>query len=72
MQPFNALRNSCDTNMRCGFLLLTGIGDVLKQFQELFAISTAGPGPGSTKMLFAIAWIRAGFFSALMVFLIWR
>ncbi|GLB42917.1 putative chromate transporter [Lyophyllum shimeji] len=40
-------------------------------YQELFAVSQALPGPGSTKMLFNIAQIHAGLVPALFVFLIW-
>jgi chromate transport protein ChrA len=42
------------------------------QYQELFAICQALPGPGSTKMLVCIVLIHAGFLPALFVFLIWR
>ena len=45
---------------------------VLLQFQELFAICQALPGPGSTKMGFCIAFIRGGFLAATMFFLTWR
>ncbi|PGH09334.1 hypothetical protein GX51_00777 [Blastomyces parvus] len=40
-------------------------------YQELFAVCQALPGPGSTKMLFCIALIHAGFLPALLVFLMW-
>ncbi|KAF2432774.1 chromate transporter [Tothia fuscella] len=40
-------------------------------YQELFAICQALPGPGSTKMLFCIILIHAGFIPAIFVFLIW-
>ncbi|EXJ64298.1 hypothetical protein A1O7_00634 [Cladophialophora yegresii CBS 114405] len=40
-------------------------------YQELFAICQALPGPGSTKMLFCMALIHAGFIAAVFVFLIW-
>jgi len=40
-------------------------------YQELFAICQALPGPASTKMVFSIAHIHAGFLPALFVFLIW-
>jgi chromate transport protein ChrA len=49
-------------------LLLT----LFEQYQELFAICQALPGPGSTKMLFCMALIHAGFVAAIFVFLIWR
>jgi chromate transport protein ChrA len=42
-----------------------------KQYQELFSISQALPGPASTKMTFCIAFLRAGFLTALAVFFIW-
>lgn len=42
------------------------------QYQELFAICQALPGPGSTKMLFCIVLIHAGILTALLTFLIWR
>ena len=40
-------------------------------YQELFAVSQALPGPASTKMVFSIAHIHAGFLAALFVFFIW-
>ncbi|TFK21344.1 chromate transporter [Coprinopsis marcescibilis] len=40
-------------------------------YQEIFAICQALPGPGSTKMLFTIAQIHAGFLPAFLVFLLW-
>ncbi|PVH90692.1 putative chromate ion transporter [Periconia macrospinosa] len=40
-------------------------------YQELFAICQALPGPGSTKMIFCLALLHAGFVPALFVFLIW-
>ncbi|KAK9323801.1 chromate transporter-domain-containing protein [Lipomyces orientalis] len=40
-------------------------------YQELFAICQGLPGPGSTKMVFCIALIHAGFLPALFVFLLW-
>jgi chromate transport protein ChrA len=43
-----------------------------QQYQELFAICQALPGPGSTKMLFCIVFIHAGFLPALFVLLTWR
>lgn len=42
-----------------------------EQYQELFAISQALPGPGSTKMAFCIALIHAGMLPAILAFLIW-
>src|ERR1700743_1395651 len=44
----------------------------LGQYQVLFAICQALPGPGSTKMLFCMALIHAGFVAATIVFLVWR
>ncbi|KAI5783561.1 chromate transporter-domain-containing protein [Geopyxis carbonaria] len=40
-------------------------------YQELFAICQALPGPGSTKMVFCITLLHAGFLPALFVFLVW-
>ncbi|KAJ9634218.1 hypothetical protein H2199_009102 [Coniosporium tulheliwenetii] len=40
-------------------------------YQELFGICQALPGPGSTKMIFCIALIHAGFLPAVFVFLVW-
>ncbi|KAF3484050.1 chromate ion transporter [Arthroderma uncinatum] len=40
-------------------------------YQELFAISQALPGPGSTKMLFCITMIHAGFLPAVLTFFMW-
>ncbi|KAL4915984.1 chromate transporter-domain-containing protein [Aspergillus aurantiobrunneus] len=40
-------------------------------YQELFAICQGLPGPGSTKMLFCLALLRAGFIPAVMVFFMW-
>lgn len=42
-----------------------------RQYQELFAICQALPGPGSTKMLFCVILIHAGFIPAILVFLTW-
>jgi chromate transport protein ChrA len=42
------------------------------QYQELFAICQALPGPGSTKMLFCLVLLHAGFVPAVVTFLIWR
>ncbi|KAK3047046.1 hypothetical protein LTS18_013235, partial [Coniosporium uncinatum] len=41
------------------------------QYQELFAICQALPGPGSTKMIFCLALLHAGFVPAIFVFLLW-
>ncbi|KAH8600654.1 chromate transporter-domain-containing protein [Bisporella sp. PMI_857] len=40
-------------------------------YQELFAICQGLPGPGSTKMIFCLTLLHAGFIPALFVFLIW-
>ncbi|QRV96295.1 chromate ion transporter [Ceratobasidium sp. AG-Ba] len=40
-------------------------------YQELFSICQALPGPGSTKMMFCLAFLRAGFIPAVVVFFIW-
>ncbi|PLN81863.1 putative chromate ion transporter [Aspergillus taichungensis] len=40
-------------------------------YQELFAICQGLPGPASTKMLFCLALLRAGFVPALMAFVLW-
>ncbi|KAI9742957.1 MAG: hypothetical protein M1835_002987 [Candelina submexicana] len=42
------------------------------QYQEIFTISQALPGPGSTKLLFFINIARGGFAAGLLAFLIWR
>lgn len=42
------------------------------KYQELFAVCQALPGPASTKMLFCIAILHAGFIPALIVFFLWR
>ncbi|KAF9472949.1 hypothetical protein BDN70DRAFT_867884 [Pholiota conissans] len=42
-----------------------------RNYQELFALSQALPGPASTKMLFNIAQIHAGLIPALFVFCLW-
>ncbi|KAF7713989.1 Chromate ion transporter [Penicillium ucsense] len=40
-------------------------------YQELFAICQGLPGPGSTKMLFCLVLLHAGFIPAVMAFFIW-
>ncbi|QRV82398.1 chromate ion transporter [Ceratobasidium sp. AG-Ba] len=40
-------------------------------YQELFSICQGLPGPASTKLLFSIVFLYAGFFAALLVFLTW-
>lgn len=42
-----------------------------QQFQEMFALSQALPGPASTKMLVSIVSIHAGYIPAMVVFLVW-
>jgi chromate transport protein ChrA len=42
------------------------------QYQELFAIAQALPGPGSTKMFFCIQALHGGFVAASVAFLVWR
>ena len=46
--------------------------DFPMQYQELFAICQGLPGPGSTKMIFCLALLHAGFIPAVFVFLVWR
>lgn len=41
------------------------------QYQELFALSQALPGPASTKMLFTLTLHHAGLLPALLAFLLW-
>jgi chromate transport protein ChrA len=41
------------------------------QYQELFALCQALPGPASTKMLFCIAMIHAGLVAAVFAFALW-
>lgn len=41
------------------------------QYQEMFALAQVLPGPGSTKMLFNIVVVHAGYIPAVMVFLLW-
>ncbi|KAL4986487.1 chromate transporter-domain-containing protein [Aspergillus falconensis] len=40
-------------------------------YQELFAICQGLPGPGSTKMLFCLTLLHAGFMPALLAFFLW-
>lgn len=42
------------------------------QYQELFALCQALPGPGSTKMIYCINFIHAGFLPGIVSFFIWR
>ncbi|KGO37968.1 Chromate transporter [Penicillium expansum] len=44
---------------------------ILKLYQELFAICQGLPGPGSTKMIFCLTLLHAGFIPAMLVFFIW-
>jgi hypothetical protein len=46
----------------------SGFNDTPSQFQELFAICQALPGPASTKMGFCMACTRGGFLAAVMFF----
>ena len=43
-----------------------------RMFAELFAISTALPGPASTQLAYTIALIRAGVLPGIWGFLLWR
>lgn len=43
-----------------------------KTFLDLFSISNALPGPGSTQLLFSIALLRNGVAASVVTFLIWR
>jgi len=54
--------------------LATGVADGLLriQYQETFALCQALPGPGSTKMLYAINVIRGGYIAGIVSFLLWR
>lgn len=45
---------------------------VTAQYQELFAVCQALPGPGSTKMLFCMVLLHAGLIPAIFAFLLWR
>ncbi|KAL4757549.1 chromate transporter-domain-containing protein [Aspergillus foveolatus] len=40
-------------------------------YQELFAVCQGLPGPASTKMLFCLTLLRAGFIPAVVVFMLW-
>ena len=40
-------------------------------FNDLFALSNALPGPGSTQLVFSIALVRNGPLAALLSFIIW-
>ena len=51
---------------------LLDFNNTSSQFQELFAICQALPGPASTKLGFCIALTRGGFLAAVMYFLTWR
>ncbi|KAF3203885.1 hypothetical protein TWF106_007601 [Orbilia oligospora] len=41
-------------------------------YQELFAICQALPGPSSTKMIFCLVLLHAGFIPAIFVFFVWN
>ena len=43
----------------------------IAQYQEIFAISQALPGPASTKMLFCINYLHGGRLSGFGAFLFW-
>lgn len=43
-----------------------------KMFTELFAISSALPGPASTQLAYTVALIRDGVVPAIFAFLLWR
>ena len=43
-----------------------------KQYQEIFALCQALPGPASTKMIYCINIIHGGFIVGLMSFFVWR
>lgn len=45
--------------------------DTCPQYQELFAICQALPGPASTKLLFCIALVHAGLMPAILAFTVW-
>lgn len=45
---------------------------MITQYQEMFALCQALPGPGSTKMLYAINALRHGFWIGVLAFFIWR
>jgi chromate transport protein ChrA len=42
------------------------------QYQDVFALSQALPGPASTKMLFIMVYLHAGLAPAIMAFFLWR
>lgn len=44
---------------------------LLLQYQELFAVCQALPGPASTKMCFCIALLHAGMIPAIFAFMLW-
>jgi len=48
-----------------------GLSPMYVQYQELFGICQALPGPGSTKMVFCIALIHVGGIGAIFTFLVW-
>lgn len=42
------------------------------QYQELFSVTQACSGPGSTKVLYCINLIHDGFLAAVFGFILWR
>lgn len=42
-----------------------------KTFADLFSISNALPGPGSTQLAFSIALVRNGTVSGILAFFLW-
>lgn len=45
--------------------------DVFSQYQELFAVSQALPGPASTKLLYSLVMYHAGLVCAIFAFVLW-
>lgn len=41
------------------------------QYQEIFALSQALPGPASTKMLYTVNYIHGGFLGAILALILW-
>uniref|UniRef100_A0A4E9DT45 FAD dependent oxidoreductase domain-containing protein n=1 Tax=Gibberella zeae TaxID=5518 RepID=A0A4E9DT45_GIBZA len=58
-------------NWHLGFTSFGGPPVHFKIYQELFSVSQALSGPGSTKMLYCINLIHGGFLQAVLAFLIW-
>jgi hypothetical protein len=59
--------NSAACLINAHYVSLIGI-----QYQDVFALSQALPGPASTKMLFVMVYLRAGLTPAIMSFFLWR